>query len=596
MASEVMEAEESIVACVKSEKTEVVPKTADVKTIQLNGNNNFNTWSSSPAQQNIKTSIGDEKTNKSHLFNFISNDVASDGRNRSNISQTGAWSIRSPKPIKAPFSCPTHTILHRRPSQENGTKSRKLSADRDDSKINIAESRRSLVFPSKSPSSAFSNIANQRPLLSDEDDLNSNILKRCNSAPVLNDVEIEDMSTSWPSYQLQPSKAGRMRRFSATVVSANASPVSGRSNSRLRLHQLKKEESLEGIQNKEAEHEREVQATIQISSNCSDLSLGGERRSSLDSCLNQSFSPKNRMSPSTLQVKGHFPTPALAGGKSCHSRAIDFNLPFNPLGSLSPTSSHHQHPSNGIPSPLTFTPSLSLFSSSPLPPSPTRSLCGPGKQCFSPSMQVPVSLARATSRSPSPSPTRRGFVTRRRSQSPCIMRPSALGAIKRKYDSDTEGSSPKRIFAPATGLALPGLAHEPPPTTVSASSPAFPHRMLVHRSHSLSSSSMDSSDASITPSPPFHVLHSFAPHHTSLAAQRHHQLYVPHSPSTLTSTAQQFDQPSRPLSPASSTCSSSSLEGIRDLQPLISPAHAFQNKKPPKERDNTVGVGDQGPH
>ncbi|XP_022255670.1 protein FAM122A-like isoform X2 [Limulus polyphemus] len=84
-----------------------------------------------------------------------------------------------------------------------------------------------------------------------------------------------------------------------------------------------------------------------------------------------------------------------------------------------------------------FTPPLGLCSS----PSPTRA----GKQWFSPS----TSLLRTSSFfvSPSPSPTRRSFATRR-SQSPVALRPSQF-SVKRKYDIEMEqdsiGNSAKRM-------------------------------------------------------------------------------------------------------------------------------------------------------
>jgi hypothetical protein len=74
----------------------------------------------------------------------------------------------------------------------------------------------------------------------------------------------------------------------------------------------------------------------------------------------------------------------------------------------------------------------------PHPLSPTRTSSHPGKQCFSPSMQMPVPNL-SFSPSPSSSPTRRGWTTRR-SLSPITLRPSPLGPVKRKcmLDSDSE--------------------------------------------------------------------------------------------------------------------------------------------------------------
>merc|ERR1712013_852939 len=82
---------------------------------------------------------------------------------------------------------------------------------------------------------------------------------------------------------------------------------------------------------------------------------------------------------------------------------------------------------------------------SPSPsPSPTRSSV-PGKQCFSPSMQMPVPNL-SFSPSPSSSPTRRGW-TSRRSLSPITLRPSPLGPVKRKCmlgDDGELGATPSK--------------------------------------------------------------------------------------------------------------------------------------------------------
>lgn len=73
-----------------------------------------------------------------------------------------------------------------------------------------------------------------------------------------------------------------------------------------------------------------------------------------------------------------------------------------------------------------FTPPPGICNS----PSPTRT----GKQCFSPSMCL--SSKQAFSPSPSPSPTRKAFATRR-SQSPITLRPSQF-SVKRKFDMDMD--------------------------------------------------------------------------------------------------------------------------------------------------------------
>ena len=80
---------------------------------------------------------------------------------------------------------------------------------------------------------------------------------------------------------------------------------------------------------------------------------------------------------------------------------------------------------------------------SPSPsPSPTRSSVT-GKQCYSPSMQMPVPTNLSFTPSPSSSPTRRSW-TSRRSLSPITLRPSALGPVKRKCMLDDGECTPSK--------------------------------------------------------------------------------------------------------------------------------------------------------
>ncbi|KAG7465119.1 hypothetical protein MATL_G00172810 [Megalops atlanticus] len=110
-------------------------------------------------------------------------------------------------------------------------------------------------------------------------------------------------------------------------------------------------------------------------------------------------------------------------------------------------------------------------------PSPTRGLGK--KQCFSPSLQIPVS-SNGLSPSPVPSPTRRFS---RRSQSPinCI-RPSILGPIKRKGDTEPE-SQPKRLFQGTASMLSPEVTH------LSDLSPCLPPDLLDGSLSSVGSSS-----------------------------------------------------------------------------------------------------------
>ncbi|XP_076806886.1 uncharacterized protein LOC143450293 [Clavelina lepadiformis] len=483
-------------------------------------------------------------------------------------SSKSMWSIRSSVPLKSGNHCSV-TYARRRRSHENCVN----DVNERRPVENEASSRNPLTISGKSMSSAFVGKSSAR---SDDQQRESNVLKRCNSAPILNDIEIAESTSGWD--RQMSSSTGRIRRFSATVVSGNMSPATGLSRSRLRLHQLQSEESFEGIQSKEAAHEREVHTTIQISSNCGDLSIR-DRRISYESYMT---SPRSQLpSPQAPSAKAHFPTPAssLSGIKLAHNRAIDFGTSVHSSGPHSPTHPHHPTShvplSSGIPSPLTLSTSPYHFSLSPLPPSPTRAFIGPGKQCFSPSMLNPVSLARATSRSPSPSPTRHHpFATRRRSQSPCIMKPSAFAPTKRKYDSDSEGScSPKRAFIQSGNSGLPhGGSGDASMSNQSLNNTPLHHRTIIHRSHSLSSSSVDSSDLYVSPSPP-HQGTTFPNHHNNHQVNGfnhplHHSSTLMH---TNNGSQTMLDQVTRCSSPASSTCSSSSLEGIRDLHSLTSP-------------------------
>ncbi|KAL5004384.1 hypothetical protein ScPMuIL_017840 [Solemya velum] len=120
--------------------------------------------------------------------------------------------------------------------------------------------------------------------------------------------------------------------------------------------------------------------------------------------------------------------------------------------------------------PRSFSESLHIFTSPTIlcgSPSPTRV----GKQCFSPSMQLPVKATSFTP-SPSPSPTRKTFL---RSLSPIAVRPSPLGKRKLEHDGDKFESylSPPKKFV--TGSSTPD-------------------RIIAHPlAHSISSSSLEES-------------------------------------------------------------------------------------------------------
>lgn len=100
--------------------------------------------------------------------------------------------------------------------------------------------------------------------------------------------------------------------------------------------------------------------------------------------------------------------------------------------------------------PRSFSETLHIFTSPSMltgAPSPTR--VGPGRQCFSPSMQKPVVNSTFTP-SPSPSPTRKNFI---RSLSPIAVRPSPLGKRRLDHDSSDGYISPAKKFN--TGPSTP---------------------------------------------------------------------------------------------------------------------------------------------
>ncbi|XP_039249980.2 uncharacterized protein LOC120327702 isoform X1 [Styela clava] len=482
-------------------------------------------------------------------------------------------------PFQKPTVCRTHSLGASDPSPFT---------------IRRRPARLSFANQLQSPSAFRRKLKMKSPIRGDlADEMEDNVLKRCNSAPMLNEMNDIDVRMAWHHGSVTPGSI-RARRFSATVLSVNASPSAGTPKSASRLNQLKKEESIEGIQYKETAHEREVQTSIQMYNTCGELSLSDSHESLngiLSGDLQQQQTIISSTAGTTTPTESVPKSPMLhsppvnvpAFSKQCSTRAIDFNISGS--GSSIPTPPlHHPSVGGGIPSPLTISPSTGLLSLSPLPPSPTRNLgfSSTGKQCFSPSMQVPVpACLRPGSLSPSPSPTRRTFVTRRRSQSPCIVKPSALGPIKRKYDSDSEGScSPKRMFIPGSqtagpgggGVAGAGHNQNTDATLPVVVTPFFP-RASIHRSHSLSSSSVDS-DLNVSPSPPQNgVTMGFLP--------SNHPLSVNISSTRDGSSGSPFQLPLhanpflntvgiqdslRCSSPASSTCSSSSLEGLRDLQ------------------------------
>jgi len=242
------------------------------------------------------------------------------------------------------------------------------------------------------------------------EDAMKNGLKRSSSAPLINQLVAAEAASSsilhTAAARLKPASvhpASRWRRWS---TSTSLSPVSPGGSSSLpahlgqgagwaRLNRLKVEETGD-VGKLEIQTEREMQRGLCIENNLSqsweDLSLS-DTKDATTKTPSQGHSSRRTdpMTPLTIGV-GPFPSPRTS------------------------------------PSPS---------------PSPTRSTV-PGKQCFSPSMQMPVPNL-SFSPSPSSSPTRRGWASRR-SLSPITLRPSPLGPVKRKcmLDESESGVTPSK--------------------------------------------------------------------------------------------------------------------------------------------------------
>jgi len=244
-----------------------------------------------------------------------------------------------------------------------------------------------------------------------------NGLKRSSSAPLINQLVAAEAAGSsilhTAASRLKPSNylpgASRWRRWSTSTSLSPVSPVSGSSVAPspmgghlgqgagwARLNRLKVEETGD-VGKLEIQTEREMQRGLCIENSLSqsweDLSLSDSKDASKTPNTGQGHTSRRTdpMTPLTIGV-GPFPSPRTS------------------------------------PSPS---------------PSPTRSSV-PGKQCFSPSMQMPVPNL-SFSPSPSSSPTRRGWASRR-SLSPITLRPSPLGPVKRKcmLDESDSGVTPSK--------------------------------------------------------------------------------------------------------------------------------------------------------
>ncbi|KAL4219755.1 hypothetical protein ACF0H5_020169 [Mactra antiquata] len=230
------------------------------------------------------------------------------------------------------------------------------------------------------------------------------ILKRCNSAPMINIlVSTAGMQISPPS-SFSTTDSQRTRRFSSSSMHLHGSSTPVKVADR--LNQLKQEES--HIADRDIQREREVRSAIQISTSWTERFYLGDHE------------------PMSLE--------------------------------------------NAVRRPRSFSESLHIFTSPSMigcALSPTRV----GKQCFSPSMQVPIKNHTFTP-SPSPSPTRKSIP---RSISP-VIRPSPLGKRKLEPDGDNRFES---------CMSPPKKFHTGPTT---------PDRLIPHPlAHSISSSSCEGS-------------------------------------------------------------------------------------------------------
>jgi len=307
------------------------------------------------------------------------------------------------------------------------------------------------------------------------EDAMKNGLKRSCSAPLINQLVTEEEGRARegaramlqtaaarlkPSSYLPGSLGGsRWRRWSTSTSSMAVpptSPVHG-PGGRSRVNRLKVEETKD-VRAAEMDQERGVQRGLSIENTLSqsweDLSL--------------SEAPKERGTGGHSSRRSTDPTQPLTIGVG----------PF--------------------PSPRT----------SPSPsPSPTRTSV-PGKQCFSPSMQMPVPNL-SFSPSPSSSPTRRGWASRR-SLSPITLRPSPLGPVKRKCMLGEEGevaATPSKRHASLLSITHQNSYRERAapyrlPLHV-ASGWATPSSSPSHSSHPSSEHSGGSRESSPSPAPLF---------------------------------------------------------------------------------------------
>uniref|UniRef100_A0A1B6CM33 Protein FAM122A n=1 Tax=Clastoptera arizonana TaxID=38151 RepID=A0A1B6CM33_9HEMI len=122
---------------------------------------------------------------------------------------------------------------------------------------------------------------------------NPAILKRCSSAPMINDISTRPTMTSststtttsreTTSYNIFSSAPPRTRRFSASFTSQlHSPPVQVLPWLAPRINQLRQEECLDVVV-RETAHEKELNSTMVMSQSWEDLTIVGEKSENMDS-------------------------------------------------------------------------------------------------------------------------------------------------------------------------------------------------------------------------------------------------------------------------------------------------------------------------
>jgi len=177
-----MEAEVSDPNCaVDSMDQDTEQPTESIKESQL--------WNSGPIGSNAcSTTTSFDKScldRKNEVFSCISS--MDKDKPRQSVPSSGTWPIRSPRPMKVPLSCSSHMRFPKYTPHSNGTSQRSDAEE----KVQVnCESKQSSFFTERSPASAFTSnffVHHEEPTTSCVDQRDNNLLKRCNSAPVLND-------------------------------------------------------------------------------------------------------------------------------------------------------------------------------------------------------------------------------------------------------------------------------------------------------------------------------------------------------------------------------------------------------------------------